>query len=443
MTEIPADYSVAPQLGDATATPADLWLGRQLWRQRVEHAGVTTGAGGALRRAGSALPLLAALQERQRSATAHLGRNADRAPITAASNRVLEPFDTRTGSSRGNALQASLSPVAAASAAPVARFGDALPPETRRASPPAARGQVIQRRALAANSGVSPLPRTTAAAADQPARAARPAAAIVVPASDVMPASRRVSARRVGAPVRGAVADLNRRADAGRPMPEQSHQITPAEPFVAAGVTSPNRPTMPSRDLPVIRAHEAADAESDASSATSHRTPPAATAAHQAMAVASFDAKPIAQRPAARSEPTAALRGGSMPVPTVAIAAPMVSGSLPGLPMRPLSVRAATIVKAASSLSGGREAAMPPPPNATAVSQPVQRSPREAQAGRHKQVGSMDTAAPVSTAALSGSVATPSTERARLGAPEIGRVAERVYQLLVDRLAQERQRRGA
>ena len=86
---------------------------------------------------------------------------------------------------------------------------------------------------------------------------------------------------------------------------------------------------------------------------------------------------------------------------------------------------------------------MPPPPNATAVSQPVQRSPREAQAGRHKQVGSMDTAAPVSTAALSGSVATPSTERARLGAPEIGRVAERVYQLLVDRLAQERQRRGA
>jgi len=38
--------------------------------------------------------------------------------------------------------------------------------------------------------------------------------------------------------------------------------------------------------------------------------------------------------------------------------------------------------------------------------------------------------------------ARPSAERTKLGSLEIGRIADRVYRLLVDRLAQERQRRG-
>lgn len=462
MTDGPANRPTTATQGGAADTPSDLWLGRQLWWRRVERAGVTTGASGVLRQAHQGLPLLAALLERRDSATAHLGRNADRAAMTAPSVRILESADIGTEAAGMTTPHAPVSGRAPASTPPN-RSGAALPLAAMRPSSPTqpAHGKVIQRRAVAANPDA--LPRTASVATvGPPARTVRLSAAVAAPQSGAAP--RRAGPHRVGAPIKSAVAELGMRPPAGRPMPEQSHDATRAEPLASAAVVSPNASTAPVGDLPAARVHLPAGMRSEATTAAGHRPQPAsAAAAHQATAPDIVDARPHALRAAARPGPTrigqaqvtrpkpptaeqigrmAPKRSGAVPAPRGTIAAPVAPGSWPALHTLPVSVPAATTVIATASVSPRRQAAMPMPPAATVAQQPVQHAPLEGQAGIRPQVRSVD-AAPTSTVAPSGSIAARSTEQVRLGTREIGRVAESVYQLLVDRLAQERQRRGA
>lgn len=464
MTEVPADRLTAPTQGDAAATTSDLWLGAQLWWRRVERAGVTAGTSGVVRQPHQVLPLLAALIERRESATAHLGRNADRAAVTAPSVRILESSDIGTETTGVTTPHAPVSPGTTPTPTPAIRSGGALPLGTTRPSSPTPpmQGQVIQRRAVAANPVAKPRAAPVAAAVHS-TRAARPSAAVLASPSGVIPTPRRAGPHRVGAPVKGAVADLSMRPQAGRSTPDQSRDATRAEPFAAAAVVSPSAAATPASDRPAIRLRRPTEMRSDATAAEGPRPPPASAATTpRATSLDAFDAKPLAQRATARQGPLrigeahvmwptpsvaaqnsrmAPMHRGSMTAPTGAIAAPVASGSLPALKTLPLSVRAATMVDATAAASQRRQAAMPLPPAAIAH-QPVPRLSQDAQAGIRPQVRSAD-AAPTSTAAPTGSIATRSREQARLGAREIGRVAESVYQLLVERLAQERQRRGA
>jgi len=101
-------------------------------------------------------------------------------------------------------------------------------------------------------------------------------------------------------------------------------------------------------------------------------------------------------------------------------------------------------------LSSRQRSVLPLALPATAGSGPAPRAAAEFDALRHGHAPALrreptsnpQTESPLATASRSLAADRPSSrEPAKLGAPEIGRVADRVYSLLVDQLARERQRR--
>jgi hypothetical protein len=185
----------------------------------------------------------------------------------------------------------------------------------------------------------------------------------------------------------------------------------------ATTVVVPAPVVVRSRETPAAHSYETPAVRIERSSAPGN--PPAA----EAVAVAT----------------PAAPRRDSVPSPSAARAALVTASQL-----SPAPPRAMPLVQARTA--DGDAAAPPPRPQiALPLALPAKTAPEHVQQFRDSP------AAPHASGPLTRAedaappkpATAPSAQRGKLGAREIGRVAERVYQLLVDRLAQERQRRGA
>ena len=489
MTEAPIQPPPAPREGaDAGARP-DLWLGRQLWRRRVHRAGVATaGATAVLRPAGPALPLLATLLERRSAAIAHLAGDGDAGstlsawvtrhgnglpatPIVMPTQRIEARAEDDDGARHHRATSARTtapttrdSPplvaaviqrraVATRASAPssVARAIPAAPAMIATTQPtPRAVSAVPAARPTSAMPMTPPVPAVADATLDVPTDSAtqpEPRVALgptrvgaprrfaggVAPTLDGLPTPIRGSVRLVGAPLLPAAAFA-------REQPRTTAE--PGQPaFDAAISTLAEPPSMSDPRADLAAAHSLAGATPDIARDRLVVPPPGASVPRAIVVV-----------PIAIPTPTAP---GHAPVTSPSASSSTVAPASPPLPPPPLPpllplVRAAvtsSAVVASSRPRGGMPLALPvtapparprgseaeliAPPHGLALAQ-RREPPRSLQ--------TMASAAPPST--TSAADARTSRERSKLGAPEIGRVAERVYQLLVDRLAQERQRRG-
>lgn len=484
----------------AGAGEPNLWLGPQLWTRRVAHAGVATGGTmGVLRQPRSILPLAGAMLRRHRSAIAHLGADdagdaslvwlseqADHpavTPVTAAAPRIATRAvraDTPAIERGPNPVSAARAPTAASAEAPVSAAPSQL------AAPQPAQAPVIQRRAASVNASV-PTTAPTSPVSARSAPSTRRSADVGMSAPITVRAAPAGGPRRVGAPIRLSGPTIH------RDLPRPAAQETAADAVrTAPAAVQPAPPVRPA--APVARREEmhlslrepAVATTREASVPARPVAPPVATARSEPRAegVALPLAPAIARTPvsmlASQSAPTQVYtpRADAMPVLphafapqaasvpatpyTTPIATPLVAreparvpspgvviAAPPPTPKPPLAplplVRAEPPESNDATPSSQRQhIAMPVVPRA--VPDPDRGGPPQpepAAMSRAVPPASWRADAPDAPAPAQRPAPRAPAERQKLGAGEIRRVADRVYQLLVNRLTQERQRRGA
>ncbi len=488
MSERPPEPPTASCDDTEAGAPPDLWLGRQLWLRRVLNAGVTTGGATAVsRRSGPTLPLLSTLLKRRRASVAHL--NGDRTALAASPTWLSAPADPAdrpavwgmppravpraavAGSAEVAGARVSSSPAPAGmpvteklSRVALHRV-DAAPramtQPTLSARPLS--GGVIQRRAVAATAGATlsradaspaslaastPLARRESSAmamatrptplgADAPAEtrtvgAPRRAADAFAPHPVAIPTQIRGTGGRVGPPLRlAALVDPERPPEKAAParVPRGVADSSPgATPSLQAQLTDDGVVHSLAGPMPVVAPDRP------------EVSPPEAPVGRWRGTVRA--PAPIATAIAPRREPLTPWS----PLHDPAGTAPRPS---PSPSLAPLSLVRATAPHDAGMPLSRPRGALPLALPAAAPSARTQAGKTDVSAihPRPWPIQSRDPwpgEAPVAaTSPSSPPDARRSREPMKLGAAEIGRVSERVYQLLVDRLALERQRRGA
>jgi len=399
---------------------ADPWLGRQLWRRLVEQPGVISRATAVTMRlptpagAGLAVRLLA----RRRFGLAYLGRDAEvmtasalRAPEHGAAGGDMPGMDIVAPAWKATDADAEPSaasaPVVARSAHRVAAPEGAIPSSPNRPQPPAPvtrrNAPVIQRRAVQATEplGMRSLPVT-----------ARPVA-LGLPASAVPPGIDR------SVPVTLTVASATPGGSTASEAPPADALRVAARASVAA-------------DLPMVTRNGLVRGPTAFPLTPARPIPPEPVRRNGSRPILGA---PLRSRPAAASTPLPIRSGDEASAPAAngwyrqrVVADPSASArqsDVAPLPLRGVAIDAAVAGSRPSRPLPTATGAWPQPSASEPTVPPRSQSTPEPRTSP----------APVPIAASHG-------ERSRPAARDIGPIAERVYQLLTERLANERRRRG-